>query len=116
VCTGPDGSYTIRTVVPDDYSEHDGDPIGELFRAMGQDNHRAAHIHVKIHVDGVEQLMTQLFIPHSKCLDNDYVVGAVSDDLVLDLKRMPAVAGQGPQYAAQFDFAVKRRLAAQAAE
>lgn len=116
VRTGPDGSYTIRTVVPDDYSEHDGDPIGELFRAMGQDNHRAAHIHIKIHVDGVEQLMTQLFIPLSKCLDNDYVVGAVSDDLVLDLKKAPPVAGQGPQYAARFDFAVRRRPAAQAAE
>lgn len=116
VRTGADGSYTIRTVVPDDYSEHDGDPIGELFRAMGQDNHRAAHIHLKFRVDGVEQLMTQLFIPHSKCLHKDYVVGAVSDDLVLDLKKAPPVAGEGPQYAARFDFALRRRPAVQAAE
>jgi len=116
VRTGADGSYTIRTVVPDDYSEHDGDPIGELFRAMGQDNHRAAHIHLKIRIDGVEQLMTQLFIPHSKCLNDDYVVGAVSDDLVLALKGAHPVAGQGPQFTARFDFAVRRHPAAQAAE
>ena len=116
VRTGADGGYTIRTVVPDDYSEHDGDPIGELFRAMGQDNHRAAHIHIKIRADGAEQLMTQLFIRHSKCLDNDYVIGAVSDDLVLDLKKVPAVAGQNPQFAADFDFSIRRRPAVRAAE
>jgi protocatechuate 3,4-dioxygenase beta subunit len=110
VRTDADGRYVVRTIVPNDYSEHDHDPIGELFRALGQDNQRAAHIHVKIHVDGVEQLMTQLFIPLSQLLDSDYVVGAVSDDLVLTLKDAPPVAGQGPQYTAQFDFAIKQRV------
>jgi catechol 1,2-dioxygenase len=111
-----EGRYQLRTIVPDDYSEHDFDPIGELFRAMGQGNHRAAHIHVKVHMDGVEQLMTQLFIPFSKTLDKDYVVGAVSDDLVLRLEQAPPVPGQGPQYRANFDFAIRRRPALQAAE
>ncbi len=110
------GRYLLRTVVPNDYSEHDTDPIGELFRAMGQGNTRAAHIHVKIHVDGAEQLMTQLFIPHSRVLDTDYVVGAVSDDLLLKLEDAPPVAGQGPQYTAKFDFVVRRHAARQAAE
>ena len=110
------GRYMLRTVVPDDYSEHDTDPIGELFRAMGQGNHRAAHIHLKIHIDGVERLMTQLFIPHSRVLDSDYVVGAVSDDLLLRLEDAPPVAGQGPQYTATFDFVVRRQAARQAAE
>jgi protocatechuate 3,4-dioxygenase beta subunit len=116
VRTDENGRYRLRTVAPNDYSEHDGDPIGELFRAMGQGNTRAAHIHLKIRVDGVEQLMTQLFIPFSRMLDSDYVVGAVSDDLVLRLEDAPAVAGQGPQFKATFDFVVPRHAVRQAAE
>jgi protocatechuate 3,4-dioxygenase beta subunit len=109
VKTTEDGSYTVRTIVPNDYSEHDHDPIGELFRALGQSNHRSAHIHLKIFIDGTEQLMTQLFMPTSKTLDKDYVVGAVSDDLVIDLKPATAMPGRGPQYVSSFDFRVKRR-------
>lgn len=100
------GAYLLRTIVPDDYAEHDGDPIGELFRAMGQTNHRAAHIHVKVHVGGVERLTTQLFMPTSKCLATDYVVGAVRDDLTLAFKDAPRVPGYGPHYEAKFDFRV----------
>jgi protocatechuate 3,4-dioxygenase beta subunit len=116
VRTDQNGHYSFKTVVPNDYSEHDQDPIGELFRAMGQGNTRAAHIHLKIHVDGAEQLMTQLFIPFSKVLDADYVVGAVSDDLTVELKEAPAVPGKGPHYTTAFDFAIRRHAARQAAE
>lgn len=114
VRTSDDGSYTIRTIVPQDYAEHDHDPIGELFHAMGQTNHRAAHIHIKIHVDGVECLMTQLFMSQSPTLNNDYVIGSVSDDLTVDLKPAPPVAGEGPQFTGKFDFRIKRRLRAAA--
>ena len=93
-------------VVPDDYAEHDGDPIGELFRALGQTNHRAAHIHFKLRVAGKERLVTQLFMPTSKTLDHDYVVGAVSDDLTLSFRDGPALPGHGKHYEAQFDFRV----------
>jgi protocatechuate 3,4-dioxygenase beta subunit len=98
VTTDAQGRYEIQTVVPSDYAEHDGDPIGELFRAMGKPNTRAAHIHVKVNVDGVERLTTQLFMPTSSFLDRDYVEGAVSDDLIVKLEP----AGQG--YRARFDI------------
>lgn len=84
--TGPDGSFRFLTVVPRDYSDHDDDPIGELFRALGRHNRRAAHIHLKLFRDATEVLTTQLFIPGSDYLDTDYVEGAVSDDLLIDLK------------------------------
>ncbi len=106
VKTDREGKYRLRTVVPDDYAEHDGDPIGELFRALGQTNHRAAHIHFKLRVDGKERLVTQLFMPTSKTLDHDYVVGAVSDDLTLSFREGPALPGHGKHYEAQFDFRV----------
>jgi protocatechuate 3,4-dioxygenase beta subunit len=116
VRTDDQGRYVVRTIMPNDYAEHDLDPIGELFRALGRHNHRAAHIHFKIWTGGVERLMTQLFIPFSKVLPTDYVIGAVSDDLTLKLKQAPAVPGQGPQYTSTFDFRVVAQPQLEAAE
>lgn len=114
VAADAEGRYRITTVVPDDYSEHDGDPIGELFRAMGQPNTRAAHIHVKIFVDGALRLTTQVFMPTSNFLDRDYVKGAVSDDLIVRLEPDPGAA-DGKALRARFDFAVAGLPADQAA-
>lgn len=86
VLTGPDGGYAIETVLPNDYSEHDHDPLGELFRAMGKHNTRAAHIHLKASVGGEELLTTQLFMPTSGFLKTDYVENAVSEDLIVALE------------------------------
>lgn len=101
----PDGNgeYEVRTLLPKDYAEHQGDPIGELLEMMGRHSYRAAHIHFKLRVAGEERLTSQVFRGDSPYLDSDYVFGAVSDDLVLELERLdtePAV------YAARFDIAV----------
>lgn len=84
------GRYAVRTIVPRDYSEHDHDPIGELFRAMGRHNIRSAHIHLKVLDNGQERLTTQLFLPTSDVLEDDYVAGAFSEDLLLKLEPMAA--------------------------
>lgn len=94
-----EGRYTLHTVVPKDYAEHDHDPIGELLRAMGRPNRRAGHIHVKAFIGKREVLTTQLFVAGSDYLDLDYVEGAVSDDLTIEPKAAP-----GGSYAAKFDF------------
>jgi protocatechuate 3,4-dioxygenase beta subunit len=104
VPTDAEGGYRVRTMVPKDYSDHDHDPIGELFRAMGRHNRRAAHIHVKVWRDGACVLTTQLFIPGNPYLDSDYVEGAVSPDLTIDMK--PAASGEAHCYEAVFDIAV----------
>lgn len=100
-----EGRYKVRTAVPLDYSDHDHDPIGELFRAMGRHNRRSAHIHLKVWHEGRCLLTTQLFIPGNPFLGSDYVEGAVSDDLLLDMK---PVAGRPGTYEAEFDIAVAR--------
>jgi len=100
------GRYTLHTVVPNDYSEHDHDPIGELFRAMGKHNTRAAHIHLKASVDGRALLTTQIFMATSGFLDTDYVEGAVSDDLIVALS--PDGAGG---FTARFDVSLADALA-----
>lgn len=106
VITDAQGHYRITTVLPNDYSEHDQDPIGELFRAMGRTNTRAAHIHVKVTVDGELLLTTQLFMPTSHFLDRDYVEGAVSDDLIVKLEPDPAAPAGVAMFRARFDLAV----------
>lgn len=96
------GRYLVRTIVPRDYSEHDHDPIGELLRAMGRPNRRAAHIHVKTFVGAEERLTTQLFIPGSEYLETDYVEGVVSEGLLLRLT--PDASGTPNSWQAEFDF------------
>lgn len=98
-----DGEYEVRTLLPLDYAEHQGDPIGELLALMGRHAYRAAHIHFKLRVDGVVRLTSQVFRGDSPYLDSDYVFGAVSDDLVLALEPLDS---QGQVYAARFDIAV----------
>lgn len=97
------GRYTLRSVLPNDYSEHDHDPIGELFRAMGKHNTRAAHVHLKASVDGRVLLTTQIFMPTSGFLETDYVEGAVSNDLIVTLQQ----AGDG--YVGTFDILLDRQ-------
>jgi catechol 1,2-dioxygenase len=100
VLSDAQGGYELKTVVPSDYAEHDHDPIGELFRAMGKPNTRAAHIHLKVSVASEELLTTQLFMPTSSFLDRDYVEGAVSEDLTLVLEP------DGEACRSRFDIAV----------
>lgn len=97
------GRYRISTVLPSDYSEHDHDPIGELFRAMGRTNTRAAHIHLKASTGGRLRLTTQIFMPTSKMLTEDYVEGAVSDDLIVSLSEAEGSTAAAPRYEARFD-------------
>lgn len=115
VVTDAQGRYQITTVVPNDYSEHDQDPIGELFRAMGRTNTRAAHIHVKVSVHGESLLTTQLFMPTSQFLNRDYVEGAVSDDLTVKLESEPPLPNGTKLYRATFDLAVAPRMRSTAA-
>lgn len=83
VRTGDDGRYRVLTVLPKDYPQHQHDPIGELLEAMGMEVYRAAHIHLKVRVGGEERLTTQFFMADSPHLHTDYVVGAVTPDLVI---------------------------------
>ncbi|MGZ5141243.1 MAG: dioxygenase family protein [Burkholderiales bacterium] len=100
------GHYRLTTVVPRDYSDHDNDPIGELFRAMGRHNRRAAHVHIKVRYKGAQLLTTQLFVPGSPYLNTDYVEGAVSPDLIMDMQPKAVASGEPPSYVAHFDFAI----------
>ena len=97
------GCYRVKSVVPKDYSEHDYDPIGELFSAMGRHNRRAAHIHLKVRRPGYVPLTTQLYVPDGDYLNDDYVEGAVIHDLIIKFEKDTA---DERKVSAQFDFSI----------
>jgi protocatechuate 3,4-dioxygenase beta subunit len=105
VRTDAQGLYRVRTVVAKDYEEHDNDPIGELFRALGRHNRRAGHIHLKVRCDRYAPLTTQLFMGDSAYLGSDYIEGAVSPDLTLLFEASNA-GGHG-EVNAKFDIALR---------
>lgn len=102
IITDVQGRYRAKTIVPKDYSEHDHDPIGELFSAMARHNRRAAHIHVKVRRPGYIPLTTQLYIPDGAYLHDDYVEGAVIPELIVKFE----TDGDPRQVKANFDFAI----------
>lgn len=104
------GMYQLDTIVPLDYSAHDHDPIGELYRAMDRHNRRAAHIHLKTRSDGHVALTTQLYIHDSPYLDSDYVEGAVSEDLLIRGEPRKDAGGSGALIA-RFDIALAPEVA-----
>lgn len=106
VVTDTQGRYAIETLLPSDYAEHDHDPVGELFRAMGRTNTRAAHVHVRISVDQRVCLTTQVFMSNSATLKTDYVEGAVTEDLIAQLKIVEGAPT--PSFSAHFDFDIHR--------
>jgi len=102
-----DGSFSIKTVVPLDYSEHGDDPIGELFDIMGQGSRRAAHLHVKARAHGYRELTTQLYVPWSDFIDADYVEGAVADDLVMNMEEAGELDGK-PFFRTSYDIELQK--------
>jgi catechol 1,2-dioxygenase len=63
-------------------------------------------VHIKIRYLGKERLTTQLFVPGSAYLDSDYVEGAVSPDLIMDMRPKAVAVGEPPTFAARFDFSI----------
>jgi protocatechuate 3,4-dioxygenase beta subunit len=108
VFTSADGQYRVNDIVPKDYSEHDTDPIGELFQAMGRHNRRAAHIHLKVRKPGYQPLTTQLYMPDGDYLYNDYVEGAVLPELVIKFEEN---AADKRKVSAKFDILIVAELA-----
>ena len=103
VITDAQGRYCIKSVVPKDYSEHDHDPIGELFSAMGRHNRRAAHIHLKVRRPGYVPLTTQLYVPDGDYLHDDYVEGAVIPELIVSFEKD---ATDDRRVGARFDLSI----------
>ena len=83
--------------------EHDHDPIGELFSAMGRHNRRAADIHLKVRRPGYVPLTTQLYVPDGDYLHDDYVEGAVIPGFIVSFEKD---ATDDRRVGARFDLSI----------
>lgn len=82
--TNIDGSFSIRTIRPVDYTIPDDGPVGKMLRATGRHPWRPAHIHMVVSADGYVPVTTHLFDSKSQHLHSDAVFG-VRDSLIVDM-------------------------------
>jgi protocatechuate 3,4-dioxygenase beta subunit len=91
--TGPDGSFAFRTARPVSYPVPVDGPVGDLLRASGRHNWRAAHVHAIVSAPGYQPVTTHIFDSENQYLDSDAVFG-VRDSLIREFK--PANAADPP--------------------
>jgi protocatechuate 3,4-dioxygenase beta subunit len=77
------GRYTFQTLFPEGYEIPAKGPTTELLHAIGQQNWRPAHIHLRVYIGDRTALQTQFFLAGADFLDCD-PVDAVRDDLIID--------------------------------
>lgn len=99
-----EGRYVVKSVLPADYISHVGDTIADLYDMRGRHTYRAAHVHFKVLVGGVEVLTTQVFRSDSPRIDTDLVVGIVRPELVTD--PIPPPPGSTDPWRMHFDIPV----------
>ncbi len=103
--TGPDGNYWFRTIRPVSYPVPIDGPVGEIFRASGRHNWRAAHVHAIVSAPGYLPVTTHIFDSRNEYLGSDAVFG-VRDSLIQEFK--PAGSADPPdvKYVVDVDFAL----------
>jgi hydroxyquinol 1,2-dioxygenase len=91
--TGPDGGFTFRTSRPVSYPVPIDGPVGDIYRATGRHNYRAAHVHVILSSQGYEPVTTHIFDAANEHLGSDAVFG-VRDSLISEFR--PAAPDDPP--------------------
>jgi len=103
--TGPDGRFWFLTARPVSYPIPVDGPVGDLLRASGRHNWRAAHVHAIVSAAGHQTVTTHIFDAANQYLDSDAVFG-VRDSLIREFK--PAGSGEpsGVDFVVDVDFAL----------
>ena len=103
--TGPDGNYWFRTIRPVSYPVPIDGPVGDIFRASGRHNWRAAHVHAIVSAPGYRPVTTHIFDSENEYLGSDAVFG-VRDSLIQEFR--PATSADPPEvtYVVDVDFAL----------
>ena len=103
--TGSDGNYWFRTIRPVSYPVPIDGPVGDIFRASGRHNWRAAHVHAIVSAPGYQPVTTHIFDSGNEYLGSDAVFG-VRESLIQEFK--PAGGADSPdvKYTVDVDFAL----------
>jgi hydroxyquinol 1,2-dioxygenase len=86
--TDADGTYSLTTIRPLAYEVPDDATGGEFIRATGRHCWRPAHLHVRVHADGYEDLVTEVFNTLDKYIEEDATFG-VRSSLAIPFNREP---------------------------
>ncbi len=84
-----DGSYSLSTIRPIAYEVPDDGPGGDYMRATGRHCWRPAHLHVRVHAEGYEDLVTEVFNTLDKYIEEDATFG-VRSTLAIPFNRKPS--------------------------
>jgi protocatechuate 3,4-dioxygenase beta subunit len=84
--TAPDGSFTLRTVLPQSYSIPTDGPVGALLQQLRRHTFRPAHLHFRISAGGFRPLTTAIYAAGDPYLSSDAVFG-VRSSLVETFRR-----------------------------
>lgn len=82
--TDEDGSFSVRTILPPPYEIPKDGPTGRVLTVLGRHFFRPAHLHLKVHAAGYEDLTSQLYFPGGEYVEDD-VANAVRDGLLLNV-------------------------------
>lgn len=82
-----------------------GEPVGELFAALGLDPFRPAHRHVIVSIDSSEIFTAHIFDPDDPFIDSDPIIG-VKESLIAEFRRVDYRARSSD---AGFDFVPAKR-------
>jgi len=103
--TGPDGRYEFRTARPASYPIPIDGPVGELLRAAGRHQWRAAHIHAIVSAPGHRPVTTHIFDADNPYLGSDAVFG-VKASLVRPFRSAGPEDPPDVRFVAEMDFAL----------
>jgi protocatechuate 3,4-dioxygenase beta subunit len=103
--TGPEGEFAFRTARPVSYPVPIDGPVGNIYRATGRHNWRAAHVHVILSAPGYLPVTTHIFDSENEYLGSDAVFG-VRDSLIQEFRPAGPSDPGDVTYVVDLDFAL----------
>jgi catechol 1,2-dioxygenase len=86
--TDAEGRYWFRTAKPRHYPIPSDGPVGKMLMALGRHPNRAAHLHFIVDAPGYDRVVTHIFEPNCRYLNEDAVFGVkqslVAEFLLID--------------------------------
>lgn len=107
--TDANGEYWYRASKPRFYPIPDDGPVGKLLGSLGRHPNRAAHIHFIVSAEKYDPVITHIFTPDCRYLDEDAVFG-VKDSLIAEFVKIndPKQANElgfvTPYWSVNWDF------------
>ncbi len=109
--TDQDGYIGFRSVKPAGYPIPIDGPVGEFLRAQGRHNMRPAHLHFLAYKPGFKTLISQLYDPEDKHIDNDVQFGVtrhlIGNYVRHDEPRAGAPDVKAPWYSIEHTFVME---------